>query len=709
MTIINTNLSALRAQNGSRTAQAGLDTAMERLSTGLRINSAKDDAAGLAISQRMTSDLRGLAVAIRNSSDGISLAQTAEGSLGEITNMLQRMRELSVQAANGTLGTQEREALNTEVQQLIAEIDNVSKTTSFNGMKLLDGSSTNLKLQTGSRAGETTDLKINSTRTNQLGTGHSAGLSATGQFNAAVANLSGLQTNDLTINGVVIGGSLAASDSKSTEGKEASAIAKAAAINAKSAETGVSAVVGTTAMTGTAMTAAASATGTVTINGVDIAVTTVASDNVQTRADIVAAINANSEQTGVVAVDTGDDKAGIRLEAADGRNIVVALDTVTAAQTGLKAGAQTGTYSLVANVGTQIEISSTGGGVLANAGLTAGTYDRGVSYVATDARAAATGAGDVKALNTGDLILNGVSIRASDGKDDTASFVSTTSVRAASGIAIAAAINASSELTGVTARANELAIEGTSIVAPADDTGTLTINGVGIALETKASNSSQQNREAIADAINAYTGATGVVARDNGKGGLTLTAADGRNITLASADFALADIGLGGATIAGSAQGYALGNTAYSTVTLDSAKAIEVRAGAQGFATGGNFSAIGFEEANYGSDTGGLKIGDIDIRTQEGASAALESIDAALNAVALDRAVLGAVQNRLEATINNLTTTSTNVTASRSRILDADFAAETTNLARSQILTQAAQAMLAQANQSQQSVLQLLR
>lgn len=706
MTIINTNMSALRAQNGGRVAQVGLDSAMERLSTGLRINNARDDAAGLAISQRMTSEIRGLAVAIRNSSDGISLAQTAEGSLGEITNMLQRMRELANQAANGTLGAEERGMLNTEVQQLILEIDNVSKNTSFNGMKLLDGSSTNLKLQTGSRAGETTDLKINSTRANQLGTGNSAGLSSTGTFEATTANLKGLQTNDLVLNGVVIGGSLAASDNSSTVAKEASAIAKAAAINAKSAETGVSAIVGKTTMTGTAMTAAA-LTGTITINGVDIDATTTAGDAAKSRADVVKAINANSVQTGVVAIDTGDDKAGIRLEAADGRNIDVQLATLTAAATGLKVGTQTGNFSLVANVGTEINISSTGSGVLANAGLTAGNYDRGVSYVGTDARATVAAAANIKGLNTGDLVLNGVTIRASDAQDDTASHVMATSSRAASGIAIAAAINASSEQSGVTAFANALSLEGTSISASAS--GTLTLNGVEIDIETLATKTDQQNRELVADAINAFSGATGVVASDNGKGGLTLTAADGRNITLESTDVSLADVGLGSAKVAGSAQTYALGSTAYSTVTLQSAKSIDVRAGAGGFSSTANFTAVGFEESNYGSDTGGLKIADVDISTQDGASAALEAIDSALNSIALDRAVLGAVQNRLVATINNLSTTSTNVTASRSRILDADFAAETTNLARTQVLTQAAQAMLAQANQSQQSVLQLLR
>ncbi|MBS3960357.1 MAG: hypothetical protein KGZ61_00760 [Sandarakinorhabdus sp.] len=134
-----------------------------------------------------------------------------------------------------------------------------------------------------------------------------------------------------------------------------------------------------------------------------------------------------------------------------------------------------------------------------------------------------------------------------------------------------------------------------------------------------------------------------------------------------------------------------------------------MKAGSQGFGAGSNFTSLGFEENRYGADLGGLKVKDIDISTQGGATAALSSIDEALGSISVSRAQLGAVQNRLEATISNLTSINTNTVAARSRIQDADFAGETTRLARGQILTQAAQAMLAQANQSQQGVLQLLR
>jgi len=155
MTVINSNTAALRAQNGSRMANQALQTAMERLSTGKRINSAKDDAAGLAISERMNAQVRGLNVAARNANDGISLAQTAEGSLGKVGDMLQRMRELAVQASNATNSQTDRNALDAEVTALKAEIGRVAGQTSFNGTKLLDGTFNSQAFQVGSNAGET--------------------------------------------------------------------------------------------------------------------------------------------------------------------------------------------------------------------------------------------------------------------------------------------------------------------------------------------------------------------------------------------------------------------------------------------------------------------------------------------------------------------------------------------------------------------------
>jgi flagellin len=200
MTSINSNINALRAATSLSVNSKTLDTAMNRLSTGLRINSSKDDAAGLAISQRMTADIRGLAVAIRNANDGISLAQTAESALGEVSNMLQRMRELSVQASNGTMSSTNRTALQAEFTQLVAEIDNIAAKTNFNGITLLDGSAVGLTLQTGASEGDTVNLSIGSTSAKMLGL---QGYRMEGQLTSGRIGTiaSTMASNDVLING----------------------------------------------------------------------------------------------------------------------------------------------------------------------------------------------------------------------------------------------------------------------------------------------------------------------------------------------------------------------------------------------------------------------------------------------------------------------------------------------------------------------------
>ncbi|RFP80439.1 flagellin [Hydrogenophaga borbori] len=171
MTTINTNVMSMTAQRNLSSSANSLATSMQRLSSGLRVNSAKDDAAGLAISERMNSQVRGLNVAARNANDGISLAQTAEGALGKVGDMLQRMRELAVQSANASNNSDDRKALQSEVTQLRQEIDRVAKTTAFNGTKLLDGSFANATFQVGANAGEGIAIdSIVSAKSNTLGT-----------------------------------------------------------------------------------------------------------------------------------------------------------------------------------------------------------------------------------------------------------------------------------------------------------------------------------------------------------------------------------------------------------------------------------------------------------------------------------------------------------------------------------------------------------
>ncbi len=366
--IINTNIASLTAQRNLNKSQSANQQALQRLSSGLRINSAKDDAAGLAISTRFNSQIRGLNVAIRNAGDGISLAQTAEGALGTMNDNLQRIRELSVQSANATNSDVDRSAIQDEVDQLIAEISRTADETDFNGRKLLDGSFS-ATFQIGANAGQTIDVSIAELTAEKLGAGEEAGVSALGT-DSAIAN------GDLVINGSGIRASSATDDTASTNGADRSAISKAAAINDSTNDTGVAAVVNANVAGGTAMTAT-NTSGSITLNGITIDIATGGVDTVQDRASVVTAINAVSGQTGVVAEDTGSDDSGVTLTAADGRNIEIRYDkfasngdaytnALTAESTGLATGGSgssgaTATSASIVGIATVNSFISLGG------------------------------------------------------------------------------------------------------------------------------------------------------------------------------------------------------------------------------------------------------------------------------------------------------------------------------------------------------------
>jgi flagellin len=709
MSVINTNVKALTAQASMSNVEKLTATTMERLSTGLRINSAKDDAAGLAITNRMTSQIRGYAVAIRNSNDGISMAQTAEGAMGQVTNMLQRMRELSVQAATGSVNDQDRVSIQQEVDQLKAEIDNIATKTNHNNIKLLDGSAGKIVLQTGTNANDTMDIAFGSVKTKDIGMGARASLSSVATRHADAASSKPLADGDLILNGVVVGASLATDDTKSSAANASSAIAKAAAINRVSEQSGVYATVGKTVAFGTVMTPAAE-DGTLIINGVSTATIYTTDDAELSRAAVMTAINNISGQTGVKAINTHDDSQGIVLVAEDGRNIELDLNDMTAAATGLgTAGIYEGTYELNTLDGRAINVSSNVSGTLSNSGLNFGTFAADTAQAVSLARkpqatAAAPEVGTAAGTETGvlkgnTLVINGVGIDAANANDDQASnTVAASSSKAASAIAIAAAINKKTGMTGVSATAEPNMLKGSGFTA--GDVTALNLNGVDVEISLGANST----RDDVITAINAAQGKTGVVASAWGEG-ITLTAADGRNISISSDATDAAALGLTGVTI-GTAGDDSDAVTHYSTVKLSSDKAFSVESGSEG---NDNFAALGFRRGTFGGSDNALKIADLDVTTQAGATEALKAIDAALNTVAADQARAGAFQNRLDAVVSNLTESNQNMSASRSRILDTDYATETTNMARNQIIAQAATAMLAQANQSSQSVLSLLK
>ncbi len=347
--VINTNIASLNAQRNLSTSKSALATALERLSSGLRINSAKDDAAGLAISDRFTTQIRGLDQAVRNANDGISLSQTAESALGEATNNLQRIREIAVQAANASNSASDRAALDQEVQQRIAEVERIATQTAFNGQKVLDGTFGTATFQVGANVGETISLNLStSVRSTAIGktadyvsgTAAYVTTSNVGQQGAGV-DVTAISSGDVTIaigtqSAVTVQASVAGSATGQTAG---SAYAKAQAINA-SGIGGLTATADTTSQYNLGATAiSATQTGyNLTVNGVAIytSYSGVASGLV-TSDQMVSAINANTSATGVTAsYDSVNTR--ITFNAVDGRNIAITQSSTTNATTGTGEG-----------------------------------------------------------------------------------------------------------------------------------------------------------------------------------------------------------------------------------------------------------------------------------------------------------------------------------------------------------------------------------
>ena len=478
---INTNVASLNAQRNLTSSSASLGRSFERLSSGLRINSARDDSAGLAIASRFTSQIRGLNQAVRNTNDGISLAQTAEGALQESQNIIQRVRELAVQAANDTNSQGDRESIQAEVDQLVSEIDRIAVATQFNGSRILDGSFLGSQFHVGANSRETITINVQDSRSTALGR-------QSRNDGNAVNTAFSLAQGTVQINGVSIRGTVTADDQFSTTLNDASAIAKAAAINDSSQFTNVRAIV-----------------------------------------------NAS--------ISEGNDPVA--------------------------------------------------GGTLDSA-----------NYVT----------------------ING------------------------------------STITGITVQSDD-----------ADDS--------------------------LVSAINAVAGDTGVVASLAEDNTLILTALDGRNVEVTT-------VGQAG-TVTGLNAGAAGNTVTGGTITLQSEEAVNLnlsaggnQAAGLGLGTDGSTEVFGVNSQNA--------LSTVDVTSREGANLAIDIADVAIGQVSSIRAQLGAIQNRLESTVNNLNATGENLSAARSRIQDADFASETAQFTRNQIIQQAGISVLAQANQQPQVALSLL-
>ncbi len=404
--VINTNVMSLNAQKNLQRSADQLATSLQRLSSGMRINSAKDDAAGLAIADRFTSQINGLNQAARNANDGISLAQTGEGALQQVTGNLQRIRELAVQSLNATNSASDRAALDAEVQQLKSEVDRVAQTTAFNGVKLLDGSFSSQAFQVGANQGETISVaSITSARTSALGGSYVASHTST-------ATTGALANGDLTLNGAAIAASVAGSGAGQST---ASAFAIANTINAS--QSAVVATANATSIAGIAATAFTAITaGDLTINGVAVGAVAAGGAAGPQGANIAAAINAVSAASGVSA--TAAVGGAVTLTASDGRDIAIAFagGSATTATTGFTAATTHGTIGLTASSPTTNVSIIVAGNTVANAGLTATTYAGALTGTAVSNVDVTSVANSNATLNSIDSALSQVdSIRAALG------------------------------------------------------------------------------------------------------------------------------------------------------------------------------------------------------------------------------------------------------------------------------------------------------
>ncbi len=609
--IINTNIMSLNAQRNLNTSGGALATSIQRLSSGLRINSAKDDAAGLAISERFTTQIRGMNQAARNANDGISLAQTAEGALGEISNNLQRIRELAVQSRNATNSSSDRMALDAEVQLLKAEIQRVAEETNFNGTPLLNGSFMNQAFQVGADQGQVINIA-------QIA---NANIKALGNWNR-VDTPAGMAGVAATASG------------------------------------------GTTTMTGTVL-AAASGAGTPTPATGSTATFAASTFIADFATDGTVTFDVTIELTGATAMDSGgsivitNDITGAASGAivvdnfvAGSNTTVTALPTVTqTAGTDFAPGVPgTPTFGTVAAG----EFSINGVGIVSAGGATASD---GVDALITAFNAA-------KALPANAAALGNITASNVNGR---LQLVDSTGAA----VTIGGTAPGNAGMLNITPVNTSTLGAGSFVIAGSKGTATI---------DFPAAGGAGQRASDLVKAINNQSYNTGVTASLDATGKLQLASLSG--------NFSVAPAGTGTAADL-------LANTGLTeglTGVMDPALPPVVTVGTSWVA--------GAAETGFA---------DLDVTSALGADNALAAMDAALQSINSARADLGAVQNRFTSTIANLNTSSENLTAARSRIRDTDYAVETAELTRTQILQQAGTAMLAQANQVPQSVLSLLK
>lgn len=750
---VNSNVASLSVQKNLNKASDSLATTMQRLSSGLKINSAKDDAAGLQIANRLTSQITGVNTAVKNANDGISIAQTAEGALQESTNILQRMRELSLQAANGSNSDEDRNSLNQEFSALSKELTRIASTTTFGtGMKLLDGSAGTLSFQVGANANENISFSL-------------------GKMDAASLK----STSDTAS---VVGGPQPNSVLTSTLTQSASVVS--------------------TALVGTG----SGSLGNVSINGVGVDLSSIADDDGAAAAKAI-----NDSKAGVTATWDATAKT---ISLSSNKDIKLAdVDAGALAKIGLTAGT---TDAQISKTATQVGTALAGSGTANFADITingssvalssikdndgaaavkaindakisgvsaswdATTKKITLSSVNSDLKVDGAAAGDLEKLGLGaasdttktttavidydDVSINGQSI-ALNGKTSASDVVQEIN-KWTSNTGVTASIDDSGKLSLASkngkidfGNTNSLALDKLGVSSSAKPTFALekdtsfVLNGNEIKL------SKGDSLDAVAQKINSAGLGVGA-AVDNGKlvlnsYGADITLTDGGDKT---DNGGLAAIGLTKGTTSATTT-HAQGNVDLSNQGLAADGSININGTDISFKAGDKIDdvvskineqsqATGVSAAkdahgqlvlNSNSDftlgvptgagatdataalglTAGTSIAqetsvaELDIKTAFDAQKSIQVIDSALKQIDSQRAELGAVQNRFDSTISNLQSISENATSARSRVQDTDFAAETAEMTKQQTLQQASTAVLAQANQLPSAVLKLLQ
>lgn len=686
--VINTNVGSISAQRHINTAVREQSEAMERLSSGKRINSARDDAAGLGISNRMTSQIRGLDQAVRNANDGISLIQTAEGALDQTTNILQRMRELSIQSANGTYNDSEnRASLDAEFQQLLMEVDRIAETTKFNGQTLLDGKMEDVALQIGADSNQTVEFGIQDMSTKSLGMG-STSSDVIGAPIDFTANSTSIGFNDVSINGQSIvkpGG-----DEITTATSQDELIT---AINEN--------VNGVTATLVAINEIAIDGDGNISADE-EISITATMADGTTQTYTIRDASTKEEIATKLADASNGT----LSVSVSDDNKLIISAEGVSSLSFADTTGAISSTAPNTASARLSLEADN-GDPITIERGTT-GSYNDvlALGFLESTTPGTVEGAGITASSTvwgTGDVSINGVIINEESIAGTAGSLLTKVD-----------AINAASDDTGVRAEAF-VTVELTGInLTAGTSTEKLSINGI---LTSGGSGTLAE----IVDEINAKVSDTGITAILSGEtiqlegntasltigygeantGSITYSAASIKTIQGTSG--AAAGFSAGSSTFPGTATSEQIFGGLKLTSETGNPISIDISTGASGEEHGlisGNVTGSGI----YGSSLNGLSVD-----TASNSQKSIDIIDRAITTVNAQRGELGAINNRLEYSIDNLASISQQTSAARSRIVDADFAMESAALSRAQVLQQAGTAMLSQANASPQQVMQLLQ